>query len=384
MGSTGIKFFYDAEGRLTAKRINGTTTSQLLWSGSSLLAELNGAGDSVLTEYSYYGTDAPHAVIKQPVGKRLYARMDGLGNVLALTDTSGSIRTSYAYGDWGNLMTSSDAEGFGGRDRARWKGALWLGPQLDIYYMRNRWYEPQTGRFLSEDPGGLSGGINPVLFANNDPVNGADPSGFGDFCLYENWLYFWTPSGIPIGIVSIPVYCWSTSAGNKRFWGELMKEFSGASGTVAQRPQENPHTPKQSPQVRKCTGQARVLSTGGGTLNRQGGFPGTRVTAGSAAIIPDQFLMVQNSTRANKTALAPHIGQISATTAGGEVIFTSVSDVIGGRSPLRPLPVRHALQTLFPNMLIVERATGPDLGIVNIVLTIPNAVPCPTGTTAVP
>ncbi len=43
--------------------------------------------------------------------------------------------------------------------------------------MRARWYDPDLGRFLSEDPIGLAGGINYYLFAANDPINLADPSG---------------------------------------------------------------------------------------------------------------------------------------------------------------------------------------------------------------
>jgi len=171
VGSTGIKFLYDADGRLTAKRVNGNFVSWFLWDGTNLLAELSGTRDAVVTEYSYYGIDALHAVIKQPSGQRLYARMDGLGNVLAFTDTSGSIQSSYVYGDWGGSSQGADG------NRARWKDALWMGPEIDLYYMRNRWYEPHTGRFLSEDPIGLAGGINNVAFAGNDPVNGADPTG---------------------------------------------------------------------------------------------------------------------------------------------------------------------------------------------------------------
>lgn len=42
---------------------------------------------------------------------------------------------------------------------------------------RNRWYEPQTGRFLSEDLIGLAREINPYAFAGSDPVNNYDPAG---------------------------------------------------------------------------------------------------------------------------------------------------------------------------------------------------------------
>jgi len=57
-----------------------------------------------------------------------------------------------------------------------------MGPELDLYYMRNRWYEPGTGRFLSEDPIGLQGGINPVSFGASDPINGRDPNGLCPPC----------------------------------------------------------------------------------------------------------------------------------------------------------------------------------------------------------
>ncbi len=43
--------------------------------------------------------------------------------------------------------------------------------------MRNRWYEVHSGRFLSEDPIGLGGGINVYAFAGGNPVSGRDPSG---------------------------------------------------------------------------------------------------------------------------------------------------------------------------------------------------------------
>ncbi len=38
----------------------------------------------------------------------------------------------------------------------------------------------RTGRFVSENPIGLEGGINPVVFASNNPISGRDPSGLCD------------------------------------------------------------------------------------------------------------------------------------------------------------------------------------------------------------
>jgi RHS repeat-associated protein len=44
-------------------------------------------------------------------------------------------------------------------------------------YLRNRWYDPATGRFLTQDPIGLAGGINLYAYAGNDPVSYSDPDG---------------------------------------------------------------------------------------------------------------------------------------------------------------------------------------------------------------
>jgi RHS repeat-associated protein len=44
-------------------------------------------------------------------------------------------------------------------------------------YLRNRWYDPQTGRFLSQDPIGLAGGVNLYAYAGNNPASYSDPFG---------------------------------------------------------------------------------------------------------------------------------------------------------------------------------------------------------------
>ena len=44
-------------------------------------------------------------------------------------------------------------------------------------YLRNRWYDPGTGRFLSQDPIGLAGGVNLYAYAGNNPVTFTDPFG---------------------------------------------------------------------------------------------------------------------------------------------------------------------------------------------------------------
>ena len=177
-GSTNT-YHYDAGGRLARKDAGATPSRHFVWDGASLLAELNGTATAKVGEYSWYpGLDVPHAVITGTTPH--YAHQDALGNVLALTAGVSSLSRNYAYDDWGTLTQGTDYAGLSGADRSRWKGALWAGPEADLYYMRNRWYEPRSGRFLSEDPIGLAGGINVYAYAMDDPINRRDPMGLCD------------------------------------------------------------------------------------------------------------------------------------------------------------------------------------------------------------
>lgn len=48
-----------------------------------------------------------------------------------------------------------------------------------------RWYDPITGRWLSKDPIGISGGLNQYVFCANNPVMYTDPLGL---CEEGQWI----------------------------------------------------------------------------------------------------------------------------------------------------------------------------------------------------
>lgn len=189
VGTDTIRFHYDASGRLARKDRNGVVERRFLWTGPSLLAELDAAGTAKIAEYSYYpgGLDRLHAVI---LGTTAYfAHTDRLGNMIALTDSAKNVYRAYQYDPWGNHLAFQCC-GDTTSHRPRWKGALWMGSEVGLYYMRARWYEPRTGRFLSEDPLGLGGGINQYVFGGDDPINRGDPTG-RDWCEPNFWYDVW-------------------------------------------------------------------------------------------------------------------------------------------------------------------------------------------------
>ena len=168
-----VAFAYDPLGRVVRRSVNGTVTANFLWEGDNLHAELNATGTTRLGEYSYYGMDNLHAFIPWTQGSTTYyAHRDQTGSVRGLSDGAGTGARLYLYEEFGRSVpytySSFSGEAY---DRAQWKGALYLAPEAGLYYMRNRWYDPRTGRFTSEDPIGLAGGRNLYAFAAGDPIN---------------------------------------------------------------------------------------------------------------------------------------------------------------------------------------------------------------------
>ena len=134
--------------------------------------------------------------------KRATDIFPGLKPTLAQANSSDSIAESYDYDAYGNV-TIRNGSGTVIPTSAYGNRFLFQGREYDyttqLYNFRARWYDTETGRWLSNDPIGISGGLNLYAFCSNDPVNYVDPMGWGwgvkkyncqDWCSEVREVYF--------------------------------------------------------------------------------------------------------------------------------------------------------------------------------------------------
>jgi RHS repeat-associated protein len=169
-GST-VTYGYNGLGQRVRRTDAAGTVTRQVYEGDDLLLETDGAG-GVLREYVYYpGVDQPHSV-RTPTGQTYYYALEEPGHVVGLVTGAGAVANQYAYTPFGETESATEAVEQPLRYMAREQDAA-----TGLYYVRARWYDPQQGRFVSEDPIGLQGGINAYAYVDNSPTNIRDPSG---------------------------------------------------------------------------------------------------------------------------------------------------------------------------------------------------------------
>jgi RHS repeat-associated protein len=160
------RFAYDPRGRRVEKVTGGVTTSYT-YDAESILRETSSTG----TTFKYvHGDDIDEPLAHEDgVGTLTYFHPDGLGSIVRTTNSTGGVTATRRYDAFGNLeLGATNGHSFTGRE---WDS------ETGLYYYRARYYDPKIGRFISEDPIGLNGGINLYAYADNSPATFGDPFG---------------------------------------------------------------------------------------------------------------------------------------------------------------------------------------------------------------
>jgi RHS repeat-associated protein len=182
-----ITMVYDAFGNRVAKTVtnaNGTVTTKYLVEDdvnpTGLPQVVEELVNSQVTRQYTYGLQriSENQVINGTWTPSFYG-YDGSGSVRQLTNSAGVVTDEYEYDAFGHSFTTLGTTP---------NNYLYRGEQYDndlgLYYLRARYYNPATGRFLSRDPENGDPtdpqSLHKYLYAGGDPVNRIDPSGRAD------------------------------------------------------------------------------------------------------------------------------------------------------------------------------------------------------------
>ena len=148
-----------------------------LWDGHSAVMDRstdNTGADNVIARYDFAGREPIGLWHKQDGAQALHS--DALGSVVLTTDTAGAAQAETLFDAWGNPIVEAgqSANKFG-----------YTGHQMDdesgLIYAQARYYDPETGRFLTLDPAEANPDLpltyNSYLYAYGNPTVWIDPDG---------------------------------------------------------------------------------------------------------------------------------------------------------------------------------------------------------------
>jgi RHS repeat-associated protein len=154
---------------LRASKQTSSGTSYFLYDGSNPVVELDASG-SVSATNSF----SPRGVVSRRVSSvSVLYTFDPEGNVAQRTDVGANVLSDYLFDAHGVSLNLSLSEPFGYKAQLGYYTDNETGLQL----LTHRYYDPQSGRFLTRDPIGYAGGINLYSYVANNPINRADASG---------------------------------------------------------------------------------------------------------------------------------------------------------------------------------------------------------------
>jgi len=169
------QYTYDGAGNRVQAVRNSVTTRYIYDASGNLLAEADGSNN--ITKYFIHGLGLMAMVT--PANQSYCYHFNAVGSAIALTDSAQNIVNKYSYDLFGKVANQVEAV----PQPFKFVGQYGVMTESNgFYYMRARYYDPEVGRFISEDPIGFEGGdTNLMAYVANNPVLLIDPSGLWTF-----------------------------------------------------------------------------------------------------------------------------------------------------------------------------------------------------------
>lgn len=173
-------YFYNGLGQRIAKNSHNELHQYVYDEHGRLIGEYNATGQVIRENVYLFGQ--PIAVLK---GAEVYnVHTDHLGSPRKITSQAGNIVWQWLDKPFGDSPVNQDPDGDGVafEYNLRFPGQ-YFDKETGLYYNYFRYYDPQTGRYITSDPIGLVGGINSYGYVGGNPVSYADPQGLCPWCI---------------------------------------------------------------------------------------------------------------------------------------------------------------------------------------------------------
>src|SRR5271157_4844519 len=185
-GTGTVTFKYDPFGRRIQKS-SPSFTSVFLYDGPEQIEEIDNSSN-VLARYTH-GPGIDELFAESRSGTSSFYDQDGLGSVTSLSNSTGTLVNTYTYDSFGNITSSTGTV----RNPFHYTGRE-FDAETGIDYYRARYYDPNIGRFVSEDPIRFRAGDNFYEYVKSNPV--AFKDGYGLECTQvgQHQLTPWIPT----------------------------------------------------------------------------------------------------------------------------------------------------------------------------------------------
>ncbi|SFJ69942.1 RHS repeat-associated core domain-containing protein [Halobacillus dabanensis] len=144
LNQTLAKYDYDESGNRTSK----TTSTGIVYfhyHDDKVIYETD-SNNSILAEYTWDDNGLPVTMTKN--GKTYYYHLNAHGDVISITNSTGSKVAEYQYDAWGNILTQSGT--MASINPYRYAGYRY-DTETNLYYLQSRYYNSKDGRFTTRD-----------------------------------------------------------------------------------------------------------------------------------------------------------------------------------------------------------------------------------------